>query len=600
MSLAVVLVLATMLISSHAADLTLFRRNHQPPIFDAYPFGDTIVEGTRVTLICNTTRTPFIAWFYRPVGQTRTTGQNVVLSVLKNNFTVEPQKLIIPSFAKLYEFDYECAYQDPVNLNIAQSGGFFTLYLAVAPSPKSLPLLVVVVVVAENDAASITCAFTGRPAPNVTLYRAGKKLAMNDGGSLTYAFANAQRSDDDNYQCVAVNVAGSSERTFKLTVEYKPRILTTTHATISVLKGMPASLHCIADALPASVYFWLHNGTAIRRTVVSKNVTLLVVMVLSLSDTGNYSCIAKNSLGEDRRDFQLLLTVPPGPPSKPYVTQIGSRQVTITWDPGFDGHGTISEYKVRYRKGNSSGWTKTRVHGPLATLTGLAPNEPYYFKIKAVNEAGISYSGPQSDEVITYPIAPPKVERVYISDVKPTLFSVYWQAPRDLSTSHGKIRSYTVRYYASSAGIAAAKYQNATGNATTANITGLSRETGYIVDVAASNRIFTGPYSDSAFAKTTGISGDGAAGTAGLSGGGAAGIAVGCVALVAIPIAVFVFCLKSKKGSKESSSLQDNSTKEMTKGSLYAEVVTMSEVAHEPVRLATSSAYQSSPRYKFE
>ena len=36
----------------------------------------------------------------------------------------------------------------------------------------------------------------------------------------------------------------------------------------------------------------------------------------------------------------------------------------------------------------------------------------------------------------------------------------------------------------------------------------------------------------------------------GLSGGGAAGIAVGCVALVAIPIAVFVFCLKSKKGGK--------------------------------------------------
>ena len=158
-----------------------------------------------------------------------------------------------------------------------------------------------------------------------------------------------------------------------------------------------------------------------------------------------------------------------------------------------------------------------------------------------------------------------------------------------MSTSHGKIRSYTVRYYASSAGIAAAKYQNATGNATTANITGLSRETGYIVDVAASNRIFTGPYSDSAFAKTTGTGGEILKGRlssslslshpicrnkwrwcrrhsrrafksptlklslilfVGLSGGGAAGIAVGCVALVAIPIAVFVFCLKSKKGSK--------------------------------------------------
>ncbi|XP_065846047.1 roundabout homolog 2-like isoform X5 [Oscarella lobularis] len=560
-----------------------------PPNWLRYPEPTFARKGDRVSFQCQVDGNGFLVRVQVQLADGSTPTVNNVSGDWMIHFA--PNQLVtvtILSFSERTEGFYYCIGINPSNPNKDLIGPRRSFTVAVAPSPQLLPPLVVVV--AENDAASVTCAFKGVPAPSVTLYRATKKLAMKDSGLLTYVFANAQLSDDDNYQCVAVNVAGSSKRTFKLSVEYKPRIVTTTHATTSVVKGMPAIFHCIALALPASVYFWLHNGTAIRRTVVSKNVILLVVMVLSLNDTGNYSCIATNSLGEDRRDFQLLMKVPPGPPSQPYAVQIGSHQVTITWDPGFDGHGTISEYKVQYQKGNSNHWTKTRVREPSATLTGLAPNEPYYFRIKAVNEAGNSSSGPQSDKVITHPIAPPKVERVYVSNVKPTLFSVYWQAPRDLNASHGEIRSYTVRYYASSAGIASAKYHNATGNATTADLTGLARETGYIVDVAASNRMFTGPYSDSALAKT--------AGTAGLSGGGAAGIAVGCVALVAIPIAVFVFCLKSKKGGKESSraSSQDNTTKEMTKGSLYAEVVTMSKVAYEPVRLASSSAYQSSQR----
>ena len=101
--------------------------------------------------------------------------------------------------------------------------------------------------------------------------------------------------------------------------------------------------------------------------------------------------------------------MPPGPPGKPAKVRIGIHDITLTWTVGFDGHGTISEYKVQYQVGDVERWVQfdkgKTVNGPPATLTGLAPNQRYYFKLKAVNEVGRGDFGPSSDEVITHPLS---------------------------------------------------------------------------------------------------------------------------------------------------------------------------------------------------
>ena len=76
-----------------------------------------------------------------------------------------------------------------------------------------------------------------------------------------------------------------------------------------------------------------------------------------------------------------------------------------------------------------------------------------------------------------------------------------------LNASHGVIRHYTVRYYASGGSVSTAKFLNTTdGLRKEVTLTGLAKRTRYTVDVSASNRIFSGPYS-LPITETTGTTG---------------------------------------------------------------------------------------------
>ena len=75
-----------------------------------------------------------------------------------------------------------------------------------------------------------------------------------------------------------------------------------------------------------------------------------------------------------------------------------------------------------------------------------------------------------------------------------------------LNDSHGVIRHYTVRYYASGGSVSTAKFLNTTDGSKEATLTGLAKGTRYTVDVSASNRIFSGPYS-LPITETTGTTG---------------------------------------------------------------------------------------------
>lgn len=90
------------------------------------------------------------------------------------------------------------------------------------------------------------------------------------------------------------------------------------------------------------------------------------------------------------------LVVPPAlpePPEEPQVLSQSSHSVTLSWQkPLGDSGQDILGYKVE-RKIPGVGWqscSKGLIQTTELTVDGLAPGEPYRFRVSAINKAGAS------------------------------------------------------------------------------------------------------------------------------------------------------------------------------------------------------------------
>nr|XP_045601913.1 protein sidekick-like isoform X1 [Procambarus clarkii] len=101
----------------------------------------------------------------------------------------------------------------------------------------------------------------------------------------------------------------------------------------------------------------------------------------------------------------------PAPPSRPSVShsQITSRSITFSWNPGRDGFAPIRYYTVQYTE-SSSGWQtideRIDYSGNSYTAENLKPFTPYKFRLQATNDIGASGWSEGSVEVRTLPAAP--------------------------------------------------------------------------------------------------------------------------------------------------------------------------------------------------
>ncbi|WP_246604018.1 Ig-like domain-containing protein [Microbacterium marinilacus] len=85
----------------------------------------------------------------------------------------------------------------------------------------------------------------------------------------------------------------------------------------------------------------------------------------------------------------------PDAPPKASVSNVQSRQLTLTWRPPADNGASITEYRVTAVKG---GEYETVCPETTCTLTGLTNNVTYAFAVTAVNKVGESDASPASQE----------------------------------------------------------------------------------------------------------------------------------------------------------------------------------------------------------
>ncbi|XP_061153333.1 hemicentin-1 isoform X4 [Syngnathus typhle] len=165
----------------------------------------------------------------------------------------------------------------------------------------------------------LECKATGSPLPAIRWYKDGRPLTSTAGVTLlkrgqALEIERAQLSDAGLYRCVAVNLAGVAETSHSLQV-FAPPVISSRGGTVTVVVNEAGRLECEATGVPLPTLTWLKDGSPV--TSVSHGIQVLSSgKVLSLSraqvsDMGRYTCVAVNAGGEQQRDYDLRVYVPP-------------------------------------------------------------------------------------------------------------------------------------------------------------------------------------------------------------------------------------------------------------------------------------------------
>ncbi|KAM9212162.1 hemicentin-1 [Dugong dugon] len=177
------------------------------------------------------------------------------------------------------------------------------------------------VIVTRGKSISLECEVHGIPQPAVTWMKDGRPLArgkgveiLNEGRILKLKTIHV--SDTGRYVCMAVNVAGMTDRKYDLSVHAPPSIVGNhgTPENISVVEKNSVSLACEASGIPLPSITWLKDGWPVS---LSSSVRVLSggrtvrLMQTKREDAGQYTCVVRNAAGEERKSFELAVLVPP-------------------------------------------------------------------------------------------------------------------------------------------------------------------------------------------------------------------------------------------------------------------------------------------------
>lgn len=157
------------------------------------------------------------------------------------------------------------------------------------------------------------------------LVTGGHVVVFPDMGELV--LSNLQISDSGNYSCEISSYAGSSVAFVLLSVEdpflasgamLTPLSISPPTSPFQTLaEGQTAQFACIASQPPPPVTIaWFKDGSPLRNlkriTIDEDTCGLLTIIDTRYTDTGNYSCVASNRIGEEASiTFSLTISTPP-------------------------------------------------------------------------------------------------------------------------------------------------------------------------------------------------------------------------------------------------------------------------------------------------
>ncbi|KTF95751.1 hypothetical protein cypCar_00039329 [Cyprinus carpio] len=199
--------------------------------------------------------------------------------------------------------EYTCVAQNAVtmqlNVKVTKKIDIVDPISAVAVNPAGSPV--------ENMAFNLSCNVVG-PVKSIQWMKNGEYLDANNmitfsNDNSTLRFNQLTLSDDGLYQCAASNaVSNMTSPAYNLMVNYGPNNTAASGSNIAAV-GSSVTFSCSSDSRPQSQYKWYFSGLNV------KNGSVYVTTPLSKSDSGQYTCMAFNSITGRSSDASVTLTV---------------------------------------------------------------------------------------------------------------------------------------------------------------------------------------------------------------------------------------------------------------------------------------------------
>ncbi|XP_054704630.1 hemicentin-2 isoform X1 [Grus americana] len=198
---------------------------------------------------------------------------------------------------------------------------WYSLQVNVPPSFSSAEPAAVSVL--EGQSVRMACECRGIPFPTLSWRKDGKPLSaqpgspklVSTGGSMLY-IEKVRLVDKGTYTCECRNAAGSSSKEHHLEVHVLPRIQGSSKAPrkVSVIKAGETVLECEAVGTPLPMVTWVKDWQPVTSgdgLLLTEQGRRLHIPKAEVAHAGRYACLVSNAAGQERREFDVTVHVPP-------------------------------------------------------------------------------------------------------------------------------------------------------------------------------------------------------------------------------------------------------------------------------------------------
>ncbi|OWF52578.1 Hemicentin-1 [Mizuhopecten yessoensis] len=269
-----------------------------------------VVIGEPFTIYCPASGTPppNIRWFKN--------GSPILLSEDRQDIRVTAGGRELYILAA--EVDDAGAYMCVATNEAGESEQTFDLEVYVPPSIDDTYDEITKVI--RGRTTVLNCPANGIPQPNIEWQKNGhvmiftERVVLLDGGRQL-RIINATNNDRGMYRCVATNRAGRDMADMELVVLVPPDIdESNTVYTPRVVVNRTVLLECDVSGVPTPTVKWFLNDQPVQQTerisLLSNNKQLQIERAQT-GDSATYTCQATNEAGQLRKNFQLMILVPP-------------------------------------------------------------------------------------------------------------------------------------------------------------------------------------------------------------------------------------------------------------------------------------------------